>query len=147
MICYDKIFQFFLCWTCGHRRPNLAFPCASSRIRRCSQFPGSMQLATAGSWTRMHVCSRNGPFTQVRMLQILKQNVLLFFGWEKYQTKLNDFCRKIHRGPNLWPKDVEGQLPLCNELPAWHPGGERQERQQGPPSYACLQDAARHFKI
>lgn len=118
-------------------------PFVFSRIRRCSPSPGSMQLDTAGSWTRTRVCSNSGPSTQVNTHTNTADNNTenyYFFGWKKY--KQNALCREIRRRSDLRPKDMESQLPLCDELAAWHRGGERQERQQRPPSRARLQDAA-----
>lgn len=62
---YMVVFVIILCWMCSQPLSNSVFPFVFYRIRQCSQFPGSMQLGTAGSWTRTHVCSRSGPSTQV----------------------------------------------------------------------------------
>ena len=50
---------------CSQPRSNSVFLFLFSRTRKCSPFPGSMQLVMAGRWTRMLVCSNNGPSTQV----------------------------------------------------------------------------------
>lgn len=127
------IFGLILCWVCGHPRSNSVFLFGFYRRRRCSQFHGSMQLDMAGSWTKTQACSRSGPSTQVsrhafiymQTLRTIKKKKHFFF-W--FDTKQNAFCREIRGRSDVWPKDVESQLPLCNELTAWHRGGKRQER-------------------
>lgn len=106
---------------------NFIFP----RRKQCFPSPGSMQLDMAGRWTKMHVCSKSGPNTQVRKPKYachLFRTTLLYR--MRKCTKLacaNAFYREIFRGPSLWPQDMESQLPLCNELTSWHWGGERQK--------------------
>lgn len=70
---------------CGHPRTNSVFLFfLFSRRRKYSPFPGSMQLDTAGRWTRTLVCSNDGPSTQVSK--------------REYTPKLCKWSRKIFLG-------------------------------------------------